>query len=132
LIVKADDFGLLLAKKGHTGAGRAFGRSLVVGMPVFMQGLAVIGTAAMIWVGGGIVIHGLVSFGFAWPEHVLEAAAEAVAHALPSVADFAGWVITALLSGIGGIVLGAVLIPVAQYVIAPLWAGIRGMLPKRA
>ncbi|HTM76536.1 MAG TPA: DUF808 domain-containing protein [Devosia sp.] len=131
LIVKADDFGLFMAKRAKTGAGRAFGRGLVVGMPVFMQILGVIGTAAMIWVGGGIVIHGLVSFGFTAPEHLLEAAAEATAHALPSIAELAGWASGALLSGIAGIALGAVLIPVAQYVIEPAWAAIKTLLPKR-
>ncbi|HTN60413.1 MAG TPA: DUF808 domain-containing protein [Devosia sp.] len=132
LIVKADDFGLFMAKRARTGAGRAFGRGLVVGMPVFMQILGVIGTAAMIWVGGGIVIHGLVSFGFAAPEHLLEAAEAAVAQALPSIADFAGWGVGALLSGIAGIVLGALLIPVAQYAIEPAWKAIKSVLPQGA
>jgi predicted DNA repair protein MutK len=131
LIVKADDFGLLLAKKGRTGAGRAFGRGLVTGMPVFMQVLGVVGTAAMIWVGGGIVIHGLMSFGLDAPEHLLEAAEDAAAHAVPAVADFAAWATGALISGIAGVALGLVLIPVAGYVIAPVWKAIQGMLPKR-
>jgi uncharacterized protein len=132
LIVKTDDFGLFLSKRAKTGAGRAIGRGLVVGMPVFMQVLGVVGTAAMIWVGGGIVIHGLVGFGFAAPEHLVEGAAEAAAHALPSIADFASWAATALIDGIGGLALGALLIPVAGYLIAPLWKAIKRRLPKRA
>ncbi len=131
LIVKADDFGLFMAKRARTRAGRAFGRGLVTGMPVFMQILGVVGTAAMIWVGGGIVIHGLVSFGFAWPDHLLEAAEEAAAHAIPAIADFAAWAVGALLSGLAGVALGMLLIPVAQYAISPLWKAIKGMLPKR-
>ncbi len=56
LIVKADDAGLALAKRG-TGALAAFGRGLVRGMPGFLKALAVVGTAAMVWVGGGIIVR---------------------------------------------------------------------------
>ena len=67
LIVKADDFGVALANNGHAsvlaGTGRALGRALVRGMPVFLTILCIVGTAAMIWVGGGIVLHGLEVYG---------------------------------------------------------------------
>ncbi|GLQ10739.1 hypothetical protein GCM10007913_26710 [Devosia yakushimensis] len=131
LIVKADDAGLWLANNGRTGGGRALGRGLVTGMPVFMQILGVIGTAAMIWVGGGIVIHGLVSFGLAAPEHIVEAAAEWGQHALPAIGGFAAWFMTALVDGIAGLALGAVLIPIAGYVIMPAWKAVLGLLGRR-
>lgn len=127
LIVKADDVGLWLAKNGRTGGGRAFGRGLVTSMPVFMQILGVVGTAAMIWVGGGIVIHGLVSFGLSAPEHVVEAAAEWGQHVLPAIGGFAAWFMTALVDGIAGLALGAALIPIAGYAIMPAWKAIRGL-----
>jgi uncharacterized protein len=57
LIVKMDDIGLHMAK-GKVGAGRAIGRGLVSGMPRLLTLLSVIGTAAMLWVGGQIIIHG--------------------------------------------------------------------------
>src|SRR5690606_17266380 len=63
LIVKGDDFGVWMARNGRTPPGRAFGRGLVKGMPVFMHVLSIIGTAAMTWVGGSIVAHGLYEFG---------------------------------------------------------------------
>src|SRR4029077_9258559 len=67
LIVKADDFGAALAVNDRAsalaGMGRALGRGLVRGMPVFLTILSVVGTAAMIWVGGGIVLHGLEVYG---------------------------------------------------------------------
>ena len=132
LIVKADDFGLFMSRRARTGAGRAFGRGLVVGMPVFMQILSVVGTAAMIWVGGGIVAHGLVGFGVSAPEHWIEAAAEWAQHAFPAIGGFAAWAMTALIDGIGGLILGVLLIPVAGYVVAPAWKAIKAMLPKRA
>ena len=67
MIVKADDVGLALARNDNAsflgGMGRALGRGLVQGMPVFLTLLSAVGTAAMIWVGGGIVLHGLEEYG---------------------------------------------------------------------
>jgi len=121
LIVKADDFGLLLAAKGRTDAGRAMGRALVSGMPTFMRVLGIVGTAAMIWVGGGIVIHGLATFGVTAVEHAAEAVAEAAAHAVPGIAGVIRWVVVAAISGVFGLIVGALLIPVAEHVIVPLF-----------
>jgi len=132
LIVKGDDFGLWTARNARTGAGRAFGRGLVIAMPVFMQVLSVIGTAAMTWVGGSIIVHGLYEFGFAGPEHVVEAAAHWAEHALPAMAGVAGWFATALVDFIFGLALGALMIPVVGYLFAPAWKAIKRQLPKRA
>lgn len=132
LIVKADDMGLWLAKNGRTGAGRGFGRSVVKAMPTFMQGLSLVGTAAMTWVGGSIIAHGLYQFGVTGPEHVIEAAAHWAEGAFPAIAGVAGWIATALVDFIIGLALGALLIPVAGFVISPAWKAIKSMLPKRA
>jgi len=131
LLVKADDFGLLLARKGRLDLTRKFGRWLVRAMPVFMSGLAIVGTAAMIWVGGGIILHGLAEFGLAAPEHWIEIAAEWAAHAVPAIGGFAGWAMTALIDGIFGLAFGLVMIPVAGFVIAPLWRALKRILPTR-
>jgi len=56
LIVKMDDIGLNLAQR-RLGAVRAFGRALVRAMPKVLAALTVIGTAAMLWVGGQIIVH---------------------------------------------------------------------------
>jgi predicted DNA repair protein MutK len=132
LIVKADDFGLLLARKGRTQTGRASGRFIVKAMPGFMQVLSLVGTAAMTWVGGSIVAHGLYEFGFDGPEHIIEAAAHWAQAALPSIAGVAGWFATAAVDFVFGLVLGAILIPIAGYIIAPAWRTIKHALPKRA
>jgi predicted DNA repair protein MutK len=58
LIVKMDDIGLHMAQRKNGGA-RAFGRGLVKAMPKLLAALTVIGTGAMLWVGGQIIIHGL-------------------------------------------------------------------------
>lgn len=59
LVVKADDFGLWLAKTGRTAAGRRIGRFIVKSMPGFLKALSWVGTAAMLWVGAGIIAHGI-------------------------------------------------------------------------
>ena len=67
LIVKADDIGVALAKNDSGSiagrVSRAVGRALVLGMPGFLTFLSAVGTAAMIWVGGAIIVHGLEAFG---------------------------------------------------------------------
>ena len=132
LLVKTDDFGVLLARRGHLGATRRFGRLLVRAMPGFMVALGVVGTAAMIWVGGGIVLHGLASFGLDAPEHLIEGAAEWAAHAMPSIAGFAFWAVTAFIDGIFGLVFGLLMIPLAGHVITPLWRALKRLLPGKA
>lgn len=132
LIVKADDFGVFMARNGRTGVGRGFGRGLVKAMPGFMQVLSVVGTAAMTWVGGSIVAHGLYEFGLDWPEHLIEGAAHWAEGTFPAIAAVAGWFATAGVDFVFGLALGAVLIPVVGYVIAPAWGAVNGLLPGRA
>jgi len=126
LIVKMDDVGLFLARRGRFSPTRALGRGLVVGMPHLMSFLSTLGTAAMLWVGGQIVIHGLEFFGFTWLGHEIEALAEAAAHAVPAAAGAVHWLVTALLDGIFGLVLGLLLIPVATRLIGPIWGKLTG------
>jgi predicted DNA repair protein MutK len=108
LIVKMDDIGLHLARR-RAAATRALGRGLVRGMPVLMQFLSIVGTAAMIWVGGGILIHGLEALGMHEPAGTIHHAAEAVAHAGGALGGFAGWLVTATASGVLGLAVGGVI-----------------------
>ena len=127
LIVKMDDAGLHLAATGRTSAGRALGRGLVLAMPRLMAVLSTVGTAAMLWVGGNIVIHGLeVTHLWAWPYQTIHHLAETVAGAAPVAQGFARWLTTAALDGVFGLILGVILIPVATRVIGPLWAAVTG------
>jgi predicted DNA repair protein MutK len=136
LIVKADDAGVALARNTRQtvlGAiSRGLGRALVLGMPHLLTALSVIGTAAMIWVGGGIIVHGLDEYGFAALGHAIEAAGDAAGAALPAVGPVVDWIVSAGLSGVVGLVIGAAAIPLAGYVIAPLWKGLKAVLPRRA
>jgi len=116
LIVRADDVGVALARNDSGTlvgrAGRAFGRTLVLGMPGFLKFLGAIGTAAMIWVGGGIIVHGLETLGLPAVARAIGAVAEAAAQALPSAAGAAGWAVMAFLSGLMGLLVGAASIPI--------------------
>ncbi|THD83163.1 DUF808 domain-containing protein [Aliigemmobacter aestuarii] len=126
MIVKMDDVGLHMAREARSGAGRALGRGLVTGMPKLMWFLSTVGTLAMLWVGGNIVVHGLHELGFHEPYATIHDLAEAAAHALAAAPGLAGWTVTATLDGVFGLVLGLVLIPVATRVIGPLIAAATG------
>jgi predicted DNA repair protein MutK len=115
LIVKADDVGLALAKNGRTAGGRAAGRGLVKAMPTLLKALSVIGTAAMIWVGGGILLHGLGVLGWIGPEH----AVEALGHAIGGESGFIAWSGSAAGYGVVGLAVGAALIPIVERYVAP-------------
>lgn len=124
LIVKMDDVGLHVAATSRTRAGRALGRGLVKGMPKVMKALSTIGTLAMLWVGGSIVVHGLeVTHLWVWPYETIHHLAEAVAHAVPEAASgAAAWATTATADGVLGLALGLLLIPVVTRGIAPAMA----------
>ena len=135
LIVKADDFGAALAVNDRAsvlaGMGRALGRALVRGMPVFLTILSAVGTAAMIWVGGGIVLHGLEVYGPPLIGSMVHAAARTAAHALPSAAGALEWIVEAAISGVLGLLVGAVTLPVVGFAVAPAWKGLNRILPGR-
>jgi predicted DNA repair protein MutK len=111
LIVKMDDIGLHLAERRNS-AAQAFGRGLVRAMPKLLAFLSIVGIAAMIWVGGGIIVHGLEEFGMGGVAHALHDAGEAAAHALPSAGGFLEWLVGAVGSGVLGLMLGAAIVAV--------------------
>jgi predicted DNA repair protein MutK len=135
LIVKADDAGVALARNERASAVgalcRALGRVLVSGMPHFLAFLGAAGTAAMIWVGGGIIVHGLDAYGLDALHHGIEASGEAAARALPFAAGAAEWVATATLSGAVGLLVGAAAIPLIGFVVAPAWKLLKPLLSWR-
>jgi predicted DNA repair protein MutK len=88
--------------------------------------LGVVGTAAMIWVGGGIIIHGLEGYGYAGLGHVIHDVAAAAGHAVPSLGGAVEWLVSAAASGLFGLLLGALLIPLVHFVAVPLLRPLRG------
>ena len=135
LIVKADDVGVALAKNDRdsiTGAmSRVFGRALVLGMPGFLTFLAAAGTAAMIWVGGTIIVHGLKAYDVHSVGQAINSAAQAAADALPSAGGLVKWIVTAFLSGIVGLSIGAASIPIVEFAFAPAWKLLKAGLCRR-
>lgn len=111
LLVKADDFGLHLAKDAikpednRPGPVDNVGRTIVRVMPHVFSVIGVVGTVAMLWVGGHLVIANLAEVGVPVFHHILEAAE----HAVASAGGFVTWLVETLLSGIFGVVLGAVI-----------------------
>jgi predicted DNA repair protein MutK len=108
LIVKMDDIGLHMAGR-RTRPVRAVGRGLVRAMPVTMEALTVIGTAAMLWVGGGIIVHGLEHFGLHAVPRLVEGASHWAAGA-PGIGAVTGWMAMAAGSAVVGLVIGGAIV----------------------
>ena len=129
LIVKADDAGVALARS-QSGAVSALGRGIVKGMPVFLKVLSFVGMVAMLWVGGGILIHGLHELGVHGPEGMVHHAAEAVASALPALGGLLQWLVSAGLAAVLGLLVGAFVDPLLKHVLSPLFKKARGLLGR--
>jgi len=106
-IVKMDDIGLHLAKRSDKGS-QQFGRFLLWAMPKLMTGLATIGTLAMLWVGGQIIVHGLHVLGVHGPSDVIHGVEHVVAQATGALGGVLGWLTNAALSAVVGVILGAI------------------------
>jgi predicted DNA repair protein MutK len=116
LIVKLDDIGLHMAQRGSRSA-RTVGEAIVHVVPKMLTSLSAIGTAAMLWVGGGILLHGLEEMGVAAfiPEavHHLAHAAGAAAGALEGAVS---WLVNALGGALLGLVVGGAIAAVVRQV----------------
>ena len=107
LIVKMDDVGLHLAEKPAETAQK-IGRFLLMAMPKLLIILSVVGTVAMLWVGGGIILHGAEEMGWAAPAHIAHDMQHWVENAAGALGGILGWLTYAVLSAIVGLVLGVI------------------------
>ncbi len=158
LIVKANDAGVALAQNerpvtslfnllrgkrlaSYTTSPRAadqalrpvtqgFGRGLVFGMPHFLKVLSAVGTAAMLWVGGGIIIHGFAGYGLAGLEHLIHDAAMASGKALAFIGGLVEWLVTAGFAALLGLAIGGAAIVAMHYAVAPMLMNFRRTAPK--
>ena len=112
-IVKMDDIGLHLAERSAAST-RAIGRGLVKTMPVLMQILSVVGTAAMLWVGGGLIVHGLHEFHWDLIPGTIHHLAENAAHALPATGSLIDWTVNAVGGAVVGLVVGGIIVAAAH------------------
>jgi predicted DNA repair protein MutK len=108
LLVKMDDIGLALARR-QSDFSRTVGRAMVKGMPRVLTTIGAVGTVAMLWVGGGILVHGLETLGLAGPAELLRSVEHAIEGALGLLGRIAGWFANAALSAVIGLFVGLVL-----------------------
>ncbi len=129
ILVKMDDVGLKLANDGRFSLTRSFGRGLVKAMPVVMKLVSTIGTAAMLWVGGNILVHGLHELGVHAPYEMVQHAADAAAAGVGALAGVTRWLVTAAIDGVIGLAVGLALMPLVNRAIVPL---LSGLFPEKA
>nr|GLK36937.1 hypothetical protein GCM10017611_37960 [Rhodococcus wratislaviensis] len=116
LIVKMDDVGLALARRESTFSQR-IGRGLVAAMPKVMAVLTVVGIAAMLWVGGHILLVNIGDAGFHWPAdrlHDLEHWSADLVHG--GVAGLLSWTAGTVASALVGLVVGAIIVLLAHLI----------------
>ncbi len=111
LIVKMDDIGLYLAERESSLAQRV-GRFLVAAMPKLLAGLALVGTVAMLWVGGHILLVGADALGWHAPYELVHHAEEAVHSATGALGGVLGWLTNTLGSALAGLVVGALVVAI--------------------
>jgi uncharacterized protein len=113
LIVKMDDAGLSLSQRPGKRVS-ALGRGLVKAMPRLLSVITVIGTAAMLWVGGHILLVGTDDLGlhalYGFVHHLEEAAAEATG----ALGGVVGWLVNTFGSALLGLAVGAVIVLVVN------------------
>lgn len=115
LLVKLDDIGLKLSKTGSVQAVQAFGRGMVTAMPMILNVIGIVGTAAMLWVGGSLIIHSLHELHLSWPYDAIESIALMLS--AEGSLGILHWLVTALIDGILGLILGSLLMPVFEAVL---------------
>ena len=113
IIVKLDDIGLHLAER-RAAITRAIGRGLLVGVPKLLVALSAIGTAAMLWVGGGILLHGMEEMGLGAIPHAAHDIADHLAAATGPVGPIVGWLAYAIASAIAGAIVGGILVIIVR------------------
>jgi len=96
-------------------ATRAFGNALVHVVPTLLRALSGIGTVAMLWVGGGILLHGLDELHLGGPvPHLLHEAAHKAGASSGFAGPFVTWLVNAVGGAVVGIVIGAVIVAIVR------------------
>ncbi|MCW2714094.1 MAG: conserved rane protein of unknown function [Frankiales bacterium] len=109
LIVKMDDVGLRLAELPGKGVAKV-GRGLVKAMPKLLTTLTVVGTVAMLWVGGHILLVGTDELGLSALYDAVHHVEEAAKDATGALGSVVGWSVNTLASAVLGLVVGAAVV----------------------
>ncbi|MET0702710.1 MAG: DUF808 domain-containing protein [Mycobacterium sp.] len=113
LIVKMDDIGLSLAQRTSR-AAQKIGRGLVAAMPKPLTALSTIGTVAMLWVGGHILLVGTDTLGWHPPYGFVHHVEEDIHHAVEGVGAVLAWLFNTGVSAVIGLVVGALVVAIVQ------------------
>jgi predicted DNA repair protein MutK len=113
LIVKMDDIGLSLAQRTSRAAQRV-GLGLVAAMPKLLAALSAIGTVAMLWVGGHILLVGTDTLGWHPPYGFVHHLEENVRHATGAVGGLLAWLVNTGISAVIGLVVGAIVVAIVH------------------
>lgn len=106
LIVKADDYGIYLVR---TARAPLIGKLIVKIMPHFLRFLTVLGTVAMLWVGGSIISHSIEYMGITAHTDLLHAMVDAT-----GFRGFANWLVETFLYAFLGLAIGTFLYPIGD------------------
>jgi len=112
LIVKMDDIGLALAGRDDEGSQK-LGRGLVAAMPIVLKWLSIIGTAAMLWVGGHIIIIGLEELGWHAPYDIVHDLEKKVQD-VGGIGGLLGWLVNTVISAIVGLFIGGIVVAIVS------------------
>ncbi len=112
LIVKMDDIGLSLAQRESESSQR-IGRGMVSFMPVLLKWLTIIGTAAMLWVGGHILIVGTHELGWDGIYDIVHDLEGAVAD-VGGIGGLLAWLVNTALSAVVGLIVGGLVVAVVS------------------
>ena len=105
LLVKVDDIGLQMMKNSVRRT-RRIGARIVRAMPMVFRVISVIGTVAMLWVGGHLVIANLAETVWHGPYDLLHV----IEHALQGAGPVVVWVADTAVSAVAGLALGMVVV----------------------
>ncbi|WP_248582871.1 DUF808 domain-containing protein [Nocardioides sp. InS609-2] len=114
LIVKMDDIGVSLSER-KSAAAQKIGHGLVRGMPGLLNVISIVGTAAMLWVGGHILLVGTDDLGWHGLYDIVHHLEEGAHDALPAIGAVVGWLTNTALSAVIGLVVGAVVVAVMHF-----------------
>ena len=114
LIVKMDDIGLRLSQRSQPSSQRV-GRLLVAGMPKLLSVLSIVGTAAMLWVGGHILLVGAHELGWHWPYDLVHDVEHAVED-VPGIGGVLAWTLNTAISLVLGFVVGVIVVAIVSRV----------------
>jgi len=114
LLVKMDDIGIALSKNGDAAFTRRFGLGMVNAMPKILGFISSVGTIAMLWVGGHLMLRSAYDLGMRNPWELIEGPVNAVHHSVPVLGPVLAWVLETAASALVGLVVGSIVMFIVE------------------